>query len=206
MLGIVIPYYVNSMECENNFKLLMKTLEKQLTKSMILYIYEDGQKSLWLDKYVRRNIIVVCGGYNKGVSYARNMGIEYLKDKVDYILFIDSDDMVDGLYLRNMARACYTNNYDVVESYFFVNDKLKEYGDNIIRTSVTGTAFRVSVIDDLRFDDYIQIGEDKDFIEKLWKKKLIKKCLVKNSYFYNYGSNMNSLMMRYIRKEIREYR
>ena len=206
MLGIVIPYYSNSMECEKNFKLLMKTLEKQLTKSMILYIYEDGQKSKWLDKYIRRNVVVERGLYNTGVSYARNMGIEYLKDKVDYILFIDSDDMVDGSYLRNMARACYTNNYDVVESYFFVNDKLKEYGDNIIRTSVTGTAFRVSVIDDLRFDNYIQIGEDKDFIEKLWKKKLIKKCLVKNSYFYNYGSNMNSLMMRYIRKEIREYR
>ena len=27
MLGIVIPYYCNSMECEKNFKLLMKTLE-----------------------------------------------------------------------------------------------------------------------------------------------------------------------------------
>ena len=206
MLGIIIPYYNNNRLVEDNFKKLVKILTNQLTKSMILYIYEDGQYSLWLDKYEKDNVIIKRSKINKGVSHARNKGINYLINKVNYILFIDSDDMVDSKYLREMARACYTKNYDVVESLFFINDKLKEYGKNIIRSSVTGTAFDVNIINNNRFDELLQIGEDTKFMSTLWKEKSLKKHLVNVCYFYNLGLNGNSLIMKYMRNEIGEIR
>ena len=49
-LGIGIPYYKNSPECEVAFKKLMKTLESQVGGNIYLYVYEDGQKSRWLKK------------------------------------------------------------------------------------------------------------------------------------------------------------
>ena len=206
MLGIIIPYYNNNRLVEDNFKKLVKILTNQLTKIMILYIYEDGQYSLWLDKYEKDNVIIKRSKINKGVSHARNKGINYLINKVNYILFIDSDDMVDSKYLREMARACYTKNYDVVESLFFINDKLKEYGKNIIRSSVTGTAFDVNIINNNRFDELLQIGEDTKFMSTLWKEKSLKKHLVNVCYFYNLGLNGNSLIMKYMRNEIGEIR
>lgn len=206
MLGIIIPYYNNNRLVEDNFKKLIKMLSTQLTKSMILYIYEDGQHSNWLEKYESNNIIIKSSKINRGVSHARNKGINYLIDKVNYILFIDSDDMIDGNYLREMARACYTKNYDIIESLFFINDKLKEYGKYTIRSSVTGTAFDVNIINKNRFDEDLQIGEDSKFMSTLWKEKSLKKHLVNVCYFYNLGLNGNSLIMKYMRNEIGEFR
>lgn len=205
-LGIIIPYYYNNPECENKFKLLMKIIKKQLSTSMILYIYEDGQISRWLYEYQDNNVIIENCKINKGVSVARNKGIEYLKDKVDYILFIDSDDMIEGNYLSSIYRECFKNKWDIIESLFFINDKLKGYGANVIRTSVTGSAFKVNIIKNMRFNENLQIGEDSDFMKRLWDKYKIKKKLVYTSYFYNFGSNLNSLIMRYMRKEIKESR
>lgn len=206
MLGIIIPYYNNNVLVEDNFKKLMKSLSFQLTKSMLLYIYEDGQISNWLDKFEQTNIIIKRSKINKGVSYARNKGIEYLKDKVKYILFLDSDDMIDGNYLREMARACYLMQYDVIESLFFINNKLKKYDKNLIRSSVTGTAFRVDIINKHRFDEKLQIGEDTMFMSSLWRERHLKKHLVNVCYFYNLGLNCNSLFMKYMKKEIGECR
>ena len=205
-LGIIIPYYCNSLECENRFKLLMKTIKRQLSSGMILYIYEDGQISRWLYEYQDYNVIIENSKINKGVSVARNKGIEYLKDKVDYILFIDSDDMIESNYLKLIYRECFKNKWDIIESLFFVNDKLKEYGDKIVRTSVSGSAIRTCIIGNIRFKEDLQIGEDTDFMKRIWDKYKIKKKLVKTSYFYNLGYNLNSLTMRYKRKEIEESR
>ena len=54
-LGICIPYYKNSEECEIRFKELMECLVPQLTNDMILCIYEDGQFSNWLLDMVKDN-------------------------------------------------------------------------------------------------------------------------------------------------------
>ena len=66
-LGIAIPYYKNSEECEEHFKILMGVLEPQLTDDMILCIYEDGQESDWLWDFAKnKNITVIYCKINKG--------------------------------------------------------------------------------------------------------------------------------------------
>ena len=103
-LGIGIPYYKNSPECEIAFKKLMKTLSWQIITETPMVVYEDGQVSEWLVNGYNSGVVkIISNPENKGVGYARNVILNELrKQKVDYILFIDSDDMVDCDYIIKM--------------------------------------------------------------------------------------------------------
>ena len=204
-LGIIIPYYKNSIVCEEKFKLLMEVINNQLTSDMILYIYEDGQYSDWLDEYVGyHNIFVFGDEENHGVSYARNQGLEFFFHPyvdIDYILFLDSDDMIDKNYLKIMYKAM-DGKTDILESRFFVKDRILKFGINDIRTGCCGSCIRAELIKNIRFDENLLIGEDTKFMQDLWKNHKIKKNLVETNYYYNLGSNANSLWMRYQRHKI----
>lgn len=206
-LGIVIPYYRNSDKCEENFKLLMSVLEKDLkllTDDVLLVVVEDGQCSGWLTNYKSDNVVIISSLINRGVSYARNIGIDFCINRgCDYILFLDSDDMIDSNYIRKILNEIgYDDIYDI---NFFVNDTLKEYRvSNNTRSSVCGLVFKADLIGTLRFKENIQYGEDKMFINQLIErnKDNISYGYVNTNYYYNYGSNLNSLCMRYLRHEI----
>lgn len=209
VLGIAIHYYNNSKEAEEAFKELMSIdIVNQITDNILVYIYEDGQISGWLNKYKSiPNIVIESCDINKGISYARNKCLEYLKDKVDYILFIDSDDIISSNYLEEMYTLCSLNKYDIVESTFTRHGVIHEYRDDEVRTCVAGSAFRSSMLKDLRFDEHLQVGEDTKFFKELVDLKKHKKVYCKNAiYYYNYGVNPNSLIMRFNRKEIEKYR
>ena len=208
MLGIVIPYYKNSEECEIAFKKLMETLKKQLTDDMLLYVYEDGQFSEWLEPYRLFINIVVKGDdkVNKGVSYARNQGIDYLIDKVEYILWLDSDDMVEDNYLKVMYEYCADMTHEVVESTLVINGQVAAYDKNLIRSGVAGSAIKTSIIGDKRFIENWQVEEDTNFMNKVIDLSKHRKRHAPTKYYYQYGINKNSLIMRYNRKEIRKER
>jgi len=201
-LGICIPYYKNSEECEIEFKELMEQLEKQLTNDMILYVYEDGQISDWLQEYKRENIIINSCKKNKGVSVARNTAIDYLIDKVDYILFIDSDDWVENNYLPKVHEYCADRTHEIVETTFYINGKLMQYNPIEIRSCASSSAIKTSIIGNHRFDETIQIGEDTKFMNEVVNLKEQRKRYCRADYYYQLGINPNSLIKRYERKEI----
>lgn len=203
-LGIIIPYYNNSEVCERNFKLLMEILVKQLNDNIILCVYEDGQFSGWLNKYVDYNVYVTGDDINHGVSYARNIGLYYMfniENDIDYILFLDSDDMIDSNYISKMYNSL-DKKYDILESRLFIRDKLYKYDDHDIRDGVCGQCIKADLIKDIRFNENICIGEDTLFMKELWNRYKIKKKLVETNYYYNLGDNIKSLWMRYKRHEI----
>lgn len=199
MLGIGIPYYKNSPECEEAFKKLMKMIYPQLTKDITLFIYEDGQVSDWLYGYVD-NTLVFSDIKNNGISYVRNIILDYLKYFIncDYILFLDSDDMVDCDFIKRMYEAAMTNDYDMIISPFYMNGVKMNY---ITRSNVAGIALRVDFIKDLRFDEEYNISEDSIFISKVYERNP-RIGEIASNYYYNYGANPNSLMMKYARSEI----
>lgn len=206
-LGIIIPYYKNSEECEIAFKKLMETLEKQLTDDMILYVYEDGQYSEWLYKYAKPDkVIYTSCDENKGVSWARNSGIDYLIDNVEYILFLDSDDMVADDYLKVMCEYCADNTHEIIESTFYVKDQPSTFLPNVVRSGVAGSAIQTKIIDDIRFKENLQIAEDTTFMNEVCDLSKYRKKHAPTKYYYQYGINPNSLIMRYNRKEIRKER
>ena len=203
VLGIAIPYYCNSLECEINFKRLMEELNKQLTNDMILYVFEDGQVSEWLLEYKQKDNIMITGSLeNKGVSYARNKAIDYLIDKTKYILFIDSDDIVENNYLQKMWEYCADNTHEIIESTFLINGNLAQFNRNLIRSGVAGSALQTKIIGDIRFDETLEIGEDTKFMNEVCDLTKYRKKHAPTQYIYQLGLNGNSLTMRYSRKEI----
>lgn len=207
-LGICIPYYKNSEECEIRFKELMECLIPQLTNDMILCIYEDGQVSNWLLDMVKgnENIFVMINKKNKGVSFARNKCIDYLISRVEYILFLDSDDMVENNYLIKVHEYCADRTHDIIETTFYINGVLMGYNPIEVRSCAASSAIRVNVIGDHRFEENRQIGEDTHFMNEIIDLKNYRKKYCPAEYYYRLGTNPNSLIKRYERKEIGEFR
>lgn len=207
ILALAIPYYKNSEECEIIFKRLMEQLNRQLIDDMILYIYEDGQKSEWLSEYINKsNIIIKSSLENKGVSYARNYMLDKLIDKCEYILFMDADDYIDDDYLKIMYEYCANMTHEVIESIFTDGKFTTEFQKNKVRSGTSGVAIQTKIIGNIRFDENRQIGEDTKFSNEVIDLTKYRKKQAKTKYYYQYGINPNSLIMKYKRKEIGETR
>ena len=196
-MGISIPYYKNTDQCETAFKELMKQIDSQLTDKMELYIYEDGQVSDWLKQYEKKNVKIVSCLENKGVSHARNESIEYLKNKVLYILFLDSDDRLDDDYLKVMYEYCYDNSHEIIESGFYNLDAKIGFDRNVVRCGCAGSAIQTRIIGDIRFDETLQIGEDTDFMYKVCDLTKYRKKFAPTYYYYQLGTNPESLTMKH---------
>lgn len=203
-LGILIPYYNNHPECENRFRKLMKTINKQMNWDIFTFIYEDGQRSNWLRDYedfdYKPTHIWISSNYeNKGIAYARNYLLEsVLGSDVDYIMFLDSDDMIDCDFIRKMYEAAETNEYDMIISKFIMNKKEIIYDK---RSNVAGICLRTEFIKGLTFNEDYNISEDALFISDVYKRNpRIGK--IDSNYYYNYGANPDSLMMRFERSEL----
>lgn len=54
-------------------------------------------------------MIYLKNSQNKGVGYTRNKALDYLQDKVDYIVLLDDDDFFDSDTLKNAAQAISKN-------------------------------------------------------------------------------------------------
>ena len=202
-LGIVIPYYKNSEQCEIKFQELMQCLEPQLTDDMLLCVYEDGQVSDWLKEYAKnKNITVIACKINKGVSYARNACINYLINQVDYILFLDSDDMVEKNYLTKVHEYCADRTHEIIETTFFINGVLMAYNPKEVRSCAASSAIATKIIGEHRFKENIQIGEDTEFMNEIVDLTKYRKKHCPTEYYYQLGVNPNSLIKRYERKEI----
>lgn len=208
-LGIVIPYYKNSEQCEICFKKLIEKIKKQLesNNNTIVLVVEDGQNSSWLNSYEDEKLKVLRNETNKGVSNARNKGIEYLMDKTNYIGFIDSDDDIADDYIEKMSNYATDNTHDILEANVNINGV---FSSNIEpckhRNSVWSYAFKTSVIGDKRFDENLQYYEDTDFMYNIVDFTKHRKVNVPTTYFYIFGRNPNSLTKMYSENKITKYR
>lgn len=200
-LGILIPYYKNSEACEVYFKKLMKTLEKQIGGNIILFIYEDGQYSDWLNNYEVSYDNICCYSElrNNGISYSRNYCLSVVRYiDLDYIIFIDSDDMIDCDFISKMYEAASSGNYDMITSRFIYNKKEMFYQK---RCNVAGICLRTEFIKGITFNEDYNISEDTLFINEVYERNP-RIGNIDSNYYYNYGVNENSLMMRFERSEI----
>lgn len=209
VLGICIPYFKNTEQCEIAFKELMAKIEKQLGEEMLLCVYEDGQVSDWLVDYQKKlgdKMFLIQNPVNYGVSYARNKILDYLVDKCLYVLFIDSDDDIADDYLKVMHDYCGDNSHEVIESGFLVNGVRGAFNRNILRCGVAGSAIQSRLLRDKRFDDNLQIGEDTKFMGDVIDLTKHRKKYANTDYHYKLGNNSESLTMRWDKKSISKFR
>ena len=143
---------------------------------------------------------------NKGVSAARNLGLEISTGK--YISFVDADDIVSDRYIRDVTNDIKDDYCDFVtypwaktgteEIYFDVFDPIPS-------AAVWAYVFKWETIGDEHFREDWQIGEDLDWLKRVLPGKR-KKFSDKIVYTYNWNANPESLSKQYNRGDIKQER
>lgn len=179
---IIIPVY-------NSEKTLSRTLEslyKQTYKNFRVLIVNDSSADRTLeiahefDNKLDMTIINLQS--NKGVSYARNVGIE--RTSGEYILFIDSDDSVDERYVEHLLDADEKSDFVIIqyrrnidENKPYVDEATKEISVNDFKskcwdlwskfriTNVWGVRYKRDIIikNNIKFNTELKWGEDTEF-------------------------------------------
>lgn len=180
-ISVVIPVY-------NTEKYLPRCLdcilEQTLADIEVICINDgsvDGSKSI-LDEYADRDnrVKVIDLKKNKGVSFARNCGIEMATG--DYVAFADSDDYLDLDFYEKLYIKASQTGADIVKGELkeiFPNGKIKTYpqNENIIKYKnkycfygcFTSAIYRLSLIKDNRcyFNQKLVHTEDLVWLNKV---------------------------------------
>ena len=199
-LSIIIPYY----NTENFTDELLNVLEPQITKECEVILVDDGSDEIYepYQDFVR----VFVFKENKGVSAARNLGLK--KAKGDYIVFIDSDDLVTEDYIQQIFKAIENNPDTVYLSWRSIDHKLGKIiasptdEFNPYNRCVWNRVFSREYIKGLTFPEGVQIGEDDAFLNSLPEAKS-KTYVKKQIYLYRSG-RCGSLIWRYHHGELPE--
>lgn len=191
-ISIIIPtykpgsYLKDCLESINNQTMDKKCFEviivlNGVIKPYIEYIYS-------LTKMYDFNSVVIPTE-TPGVSNARNLGLA--RTQGEYVCFIDDDDKISPSYLENLYSKATPNNIVASNVKAFYNNSNKTENDYIASaykklinknsplSVFKGRKFMSSscckiisrrIIQDVRFDTNLKIGEDSVFMAKISKK------------------------------------
>ena len=191
-ISIIIPtykpgsYLKDCLESINNQTMNKKCFEviivlNGVIKPYIEYIYS-------LTKMYDFNSVVITTE-TPGVSNARNIGLT--RAQGEYVCFIDDDDKISPSYLENLYYKATPNNIVASNVKAFYNNSNKTENDYIASaykklinknsplSVFKGRKFMSSscckiisrrIIQDVRFDTNVKIGEDSVFMAKISKK------------------------------------
>lgn len=175
--SIICPVY-------NSEKYLPECIESVINQTFHeweLIVINDGSsdgsfevlkkyQTLYSDK------IKVFNKENGGVSSARNFGLK--KVSGDYILFVDSDDLLSKRCLEYYASLLKNDDYDLIwasfsckekQSTYLIREKEVSINDCLNRfkalgsSAVWGKCFKKSSLENLFFDEAFKYGEDSLF-------------------------------------------
>lgn len=213
IVSIVIPVF----DMEPFIDRCISSVVDQTYRDLEIVIIDDGStdRSLEICKEWenRDSRIRIFHQDNKGVSSARIKGIA--ESTGDFITFIDSDDWIDDTYVGTAVEAFLQNSdIDVViegmqqetmdgRSFRFGvigRDHLysaEEAGQELFRYSfftwgISGKFYKRRLLDAIKLDDHITIGEDLDWNWRLLHRA--KKVFYTCKSDYHYVMNGNSAM------------
>lgn len=120
LISIIVPIYNNSRYLEE----CINSILNQTYKNLEIILVNDGSKDDSLnicEKIMKKDKrIIVVNKKNTGVSDTRNVGIDIAKGK--YIVFVDSDDVIDNNMIFSLYKIAIEKNVDVVRCNY------REYG------------------------------------------------------------------------------
>ncbi|MBR3606502.1 MAG: glycosyltransferase family 2 protein [Lachnospiraceae bacterium] len=183
MVSIVLPVY----NAEEYIRKCIESIQGQSYVEWELVIIDNGSTDAGYEicrEYAKEDsrIEVFHQYQNRGVSVARNLGLE--RSSGEFITFIDADDWVEADYLEKLLEIQREHNADmVVCGYQKGNDRDREVGnekriensrnsrllsveeyfrDYMLRgnTHCWGVLYRAKKIDDIHFPNKMTIGED----------------------------------------------
>lgn len=115
-LLVVLPVY----NVEKFVVGCIESILNQTTKYLFhLTIVDDGStdnSAELINRYANDTRVTIIKQKNRGLSGARNAGIEKIEAK--YVTFVDSDDMLAPGAIEHWMNAAFTNDADIVEGSF----------------------------------------------------------------------------------------
>lgn len=210
VLTIVLPVY-------NGAKFVGNCIESILTNTFTdfeLLIIDDGStdgSGAICDEYARRDTrIIVFHNTNHGVSFSRNFGIDHAKG--NWVGFIDADDWIPTNTFETIVMNIQSERIDIISFGFWSVTKDDEsvvklpsihqgkisfmrkqmlYGWTVVWNSF----FQKNFLDQfcLRFNEYISIGEDFEFLFRAYYYANDIMVVNKPLYYYN-RTNENSAL------------
>lgn len=184
-VSVIVPVYNGG----DFIEICIKDILNQTLKDIELILVNDGSEDNTLDickKYAEYdNRIILINQENKGVSIARNNGINKAKGK--YICFIDSDDRIKEEYLENLYNLaekkdvkivccdieCVDKNYKfksiktMDEGYYTSLDALEElFKFRNLNWGPCGKLFNADIVKDKIEFPNVDVYEDLVFVYK----------------------------------------
>lgn len=209
-VSIIVPIY-NS---EKNIESCLNSILGQSFADFELILVNDGSKDksgeICKEYAGQDDRIVLIEQENAGVSVARNRGIDCAKG--DYIVFIDSDDIIPKDYVENMlsAQKEFGDDYFVISAIELMSPN-QAVSEQIFKYGVGGVCtgekydiikiFSVSFLNapwnklylkkdlikyKIRMKEGMSIAEDLLFNVQYWKEASFKKFVVLNENRYGY--------------------
>lgn len=213
LISIIVPVF-NTHEM---LKKCIESIKRNKFQNYEIIIVDDGSDAdtanvcdFFARKYSNIDVYHID---NHGVSYARNYGIRHSSG--EYIMFIDSDDLLEQNALEILYSVCTNNKADlVVANYYSISDKgrrtiLPNNNKNLlvlhdsgimttflktdcIRWTVWGKIFKRSAIQGCFFPVEMKTAEDMYFMYQVCKK--VKKVMCIPDYLYEYRDYKDSTM------------
>lgn len=180
-VSIIVPIF----NAESYLKECLDSILNQSESDIEVICINDGSTDnsfKILQTYVKHdNRIKVISQENKGVSYARNVGLEYITG--EYVCFVDSDDCIEKTFCNDLIKA-YKNNIDLVcgghVKLNSLHNKISrwlpsmDYSNNVMKDilsftkhrNVSQKLFKTSIIkeNNIRFAEDLNYMEDALFL------------------------------------------
>lgn len=211
LVSIIIPVH----NCETYIEECLNSIVNQTYKNIEIVVVDDGSTDRTFD--ICTNFqkthpeIILKTQANKGVSSARNSGIE--SSKGEYVCFVDADDFIPTDYVSGLIENAREEidftccNYSMFENIGLIKDRSKDItkktmdkdemigelllGNNILGTP-WGKLFKRSIIKEgnIIFDEGLKVCEDLLFCIQYAIKANNNIYTAKPTYFYrkNEGS------------------
>lgn len=131
LISIIIPVY----NCENHLSSCLDSIIDQSYTNFEILIVDDGStdKTNYVYNYYKNkdSRIRVIKQKNLGVSCARNKGIDNAKG--EYLIFIDSDDMIKECMLEKLYKGLVENECDIAFTGFeVIGSKLRKSDTDVL--------------------------------------------------------------------------
>ena len=214
LISIIIPCY----KVEEFLPRCLDSVIGQTYKSLEIILVDDGspdKSGEICDTYAKQDSrIVVVHQKNKGLSGARNSGIDIAKG--EYLYFLDSDDAIFPDTISDLVRLAEENDADIVSAEYCSGKEpadIKEFGTDNVETgdgarvldyilnnaswNAWGRLYRKDVIGGDRFLEG-HLYEDFEFVPRQYLKagKCVHFCRKNYFYFVNDAGIMGGTRCR----------
>lgn len=190
LVSVIVPVY--NLE-KRNLELCLKSLVNQTYRNIEIILVDngstDGSREICRRFGLADKRIVLLSEEKKGVSHARNLGLEIFQG--EYCCFIDGDDVVLPVYIEKLYQSivkCKTEiavcdlyridpeNADQIWDYRDLNCERITFNENstffvgkYTHKAVLGIMFYKDIVKNVRFDINIHVSEDVLFLANIWK-------------------------------------